>query len=130
MIWQMCLATGKMDPKMTKKAASLPHQQTSRADNNRWLKCVHLFFFRNFFLHPAEIPHVWLVRSRQGQEPDAKRLKTDVKNAQEKNTKEVVVKMIELDIPSSDEELWCLIFYILSQISEESQHITSTDFFL
>lgn len=64
------------------------------------------FFCRNFFLHyPAEIPHVWLVRSRQGQEPDAKRLKTDVKSAEENNTKEVVVKMIELDIPSSDEEL-------------------------
>ncbi|XP_057769252.1 uncharacterized protein LOC130989310 [Salvia miltiorrhiza] len=68
---------GKMDLKLTNKAASLPPQQTSRADN----------------------------RSRQGQEPDAKKLKTDHKNAQEKNTKEVGVKMIELDFPSSDEEL-------------------------
>ncbi|XP_042001719.1 protein MCM10 homolog [Salvia splendens] len=72
--------TAERDIKLN-KAASLPRQQTSRPDNNR------------------------LVRFRKGQEPDAKRLKADPKKSQEKNTKEVGVKMIELDFPSSDEEL-------------------------
>ncbi|KAL1554444.1 protein MCM10 isoform X2 [Salvia divinorum] len=69
--------TGERDIKLN-KAASLPRQQTSRPDDNRF---------------------------GQGQEPDAKRLKTYPKKAQEKNTKEVGVTMIELDFPSSDEEL-------------------------
>ncbi|KAH6777056.1 minichromosome maintenance 10 [Perilla frutescens var. hirtella] len=70
------MTTEKMDHKVKNKAAGLPHQQ-SRADNS----------------------------FRQGQEPDAKRLKTDLRKVQEKTTNEVGVKMIELDFPSSDEEV-------------------------
>lgn len=99
-----------MDAKVNNKTASLPRQATSRADNNRWIKFVYPIFFYfqfHFSYFLLNIPRIWLLRFRQGQEQNAKRLKTDPKKAQlqEKNTKEVGVKMIELDFPSSDEEL-------------------------
>ncbi|KAI3446258.1 hypothetical protein Pfo_002923 [Paulownia fortunei] len=69
--------TEKMSPKVTSETASRSHQQRSRADN----------------------------RFRPSQEPDAKKMKKDQIKAPGQDTKEVGVKMIELDFASSDDEL-------------------------
>lgn len=61
-----------------------------------------LFYFCAFLL---KIVHVWFPRFRPSEEPDAKKLKMDQRKAPGQDTKEVGVKMIELDFASSDEEL-------------------------
>ncbi|KAL6517436.1 hypothetical protein OROMI_033137 [Orobanche minor] len=67
--------TGSMDPQVTNKNAKIPHQQMGRTDN------------------------------RPSQEPVAKRMKMDqTKAPKRQDNKENGVKMIEIDLVSSDDE--------------------------
>lgn len=99
-----------MEPKVTNKATNLPRPPKSRAENNRYgISCISiriLYCIIVFRMFAEKFLVCGLVSLRKGQEPDAKRLKTDPPKAkpQHNNTKEVGNKMIELDFLSSDEE--------------------------